>query len=168
MIRNSKVLFLCSEVKMISKRTNRKMQVFMSFLCLFLGLGIYIIFRPTTLLMFRWADFLGLTGIIGLLRDWMAHFGIYLPKFVIFSLPFALWVLAYLFLISYIWMGEKCLFQQIWFCCIPLVAIVAELAQIKHIIPGSFDVKDLVAIIFATVFGFFMRTLCNRKNEEKG
>jgi hypothetical protein len=55
--------------------------------------------------MFQWADSLGVTSSIGMLRDWMAHLDNYLPNCMVFSLPFALWVLAYFFFINSIWMG---------------------------------------------------------------
>jgi hypothetical protein len=50
-----------------------------------------------------------------------------------------------------------------WFWCVPLIAISAELAQIKHIIPGSFDWGDLAAIIFAIILGFSTTSIRNLK-----
>jgi hypothetical protein len=139
----------------------------MALVCLLLGSALYVFFRPTTLLMFQLADALGLTSSIGVMRDWMAGFDCYLPKWIIFSLPFALWVSAYLLFINSIWMNSTSLSRHVWFWCIPLVAIIAELAQIKHIIPGTFDVTDFVVIIVAIIFGFSLTLLFNRIEKEK-
>ena len=49
--------------------------------------------------MFRWTDSLGLTGAIGTMRN-LAGFDRYLPDWIVYSLPFALWVSSYVFLIG--------------------------------------------------------------------
>lgn len=121
--------------------------------CLFLGSAFYILFRPTTLLMFHWADALGMTGSISTLRTWVVGFDRYLPTWVLYSLPFALWVSSYLFFIKGIWWNSSSLVCHAWFWCIPVITIVAELAQSMCIIPGCFDRVDLITIILGIIFG---------------
>jgi hypothetical protein len=104
--------------------------------------------------MFHWADSLGLTGLIGTMRTWVDGIDRYLPTWTIYSLPFALWVSSYLFFIKGIWGNSISLVRYVWFWCIPVIAIAAELAQSMHIIPGRFDIVDLVMIILATILGF--------------
>jgi len=135
----------------------------LALVCLFWGSALYVLFRPTTLLMFHWADALGLTSSIGEMRDWASGFDKYLPIWVVFSLPFALWVSAYLFFIESIWMNSTSLARHLWFYCIPLIALFTELAQIKHIIPGNYDLVDLAAIIVAIILGFYMTSPYSQK-----
>jgi len=90
-----------------------------------------------------------------------------LPVWFVFSLPFALWVLAYLFFIEAVWAHSKDRARFIWFWSIPVIAICAELAQVKHIIPGSFDWGDLVTIIFAIVLGFSTTSIHNLRGERE-
>lgn len=114
--------------------------------CLFAGTLVYIIFRPTSLLMFRWSDSLGLTGAIASLRT-LSGFDRYLPDWIVYSLPFALWVSFYLFLLRGIWWGSSSTARHIWIWCVPVIAISAEIAQSLGLIPGRFDQVDLIAII---------------------
>jgi hypothetical protein len=123
--------------------------------CLLTGSVIYVLFRPTTLLMFHGADSLGLTGSIGTMRSWVDGCDRYLPNWIIYSLPFALWVSSYLFFIEGIWGRSIPVVRYAWFRCVPIIAIAAELAQSIYIIPGHFDSVDLITIIFATILGFF-------------
>jgi len=139
----------------------------MAVACLILGSAIYVFFRPTTLLMFHWADSLSLTHSVLLIRASASGLEKLLPVWFVFSLPFALWVLAYLFFIEAIWAHSQSWARLVWFWCIPLIAISAELAQIKHIIPGSFDWRDLAAIIFAIILGFSATSIHNPKKGEK-
>lgn len=121
--------------------------------CLILGSAIYVSFRPTTLLMFRWADALNLTHYLEAMRASSSGLERLLPAWVVFSLPFALWVLAYMLFIEAVWAHSESWARLVWYWCIPLIAISAELAQIKHIIPGRFDWGDLTFIIFAISTG---------------
>jgi len=122
--------------------------------CILLGSAIYVLFRPTSLLMFRWIDVIGMTTSIGTMRTWVNGFDKYLPTWIVYSLPFALWVSSYLFFIKAIWWDSTSLVRHVWFWCVPVIAIVTELAQNTNIIPGHFDKVDLVTIVIGTLFGF--------------
>jgi len=113
--------------------------------------------------MFHWADALGLTHSVQLMRASASGLEGLLPAWVVFSLPFALWVLAYLFFIEAVWAYSRSWARLAWFWCIPLVAISAELAQNLHVIPGKFDWIDLAAIIFAVILGFSTTSIHNLK-----
>jgi hypothetical protein len=122
--------------------------------CLLLGSALYFLFRPTTLLMFHWADLLGLTKSIGTMRTLTDGSDSYLPNWTIYSLPFALWVSSCLFFVSAIWSESTSCGHYAWFWCIPIIAITAELAQSLHVFPGHFDPVDLIMIICGTILGF--------------
>jgi hypothetical protein len=117
--------------------------------------------------MFHWADALGLMHFFQLMRASASGLEQLLPAWFVLSLPFALWVLAYLFFIEAVWAHAKSSARLVWFWCVPLIAISAELAQIKHIIPGSFDRGDFAAIIFAVILGFSTTSIHTLKKEEE-
>lgn len=132
------------------------MSIILSIGCLLVGSILYILFRPTTLLMFHWAKLVGLEESIGIMRIWANDFDKYLPAWSILSLPFALWVLSYMFFTNYIWKESTSLLRYVWFYSLPIIAIFTELSQSIHIISGHFDIGDLIALIFAIILGFFM------------
>jgi len=72
-----------------------------------------------------------------------------------------------LFFIEAVWACSQSWTRLVWFWCIPLIAISSELAQIKHIIPGSFDWEDLAAIIFAVILGFSTTSIHNLRKGER-
>lgn len=154
-------------MSMSAKRQKQIISFSVAAACLILGSALYVLFRPATLLMFHWADELNLTHSIRLMRASTGGLENLLPAWFIFSLPFALWVLAYLFFIEALWAHSQDWARLVWFWSIPLIAICAELAQIKHIIPGRFDWGDLAAVILAIVLGFLTTSIHNLKKENE-
>lgn len=138
---------------MTQMKRQQTISTYLALGCVVIGSALYILFRPRTLLMFYWADSLGLTKSIDTMRRFAHGFDGYLPTWIVCSLPFALWVSSYLFFVRGIWWNSTSLVSDAWFWCIPVVAIAAELAQSVHIIPGHFDLVDLITIILATVLG---------------
>jgi len=118
-----------------------------------LGSAIYILFRPRSLLMFSWFDWMGLGALIDSLRSEWHGFAAHLPDALLGSAPFALWVLAYMLLIEAIWAGERTLRKAIWQWIVPGAAVGAELGQLSRAVPGTFDHLDLIAIFTAVLSG---------------
>lgn len=139
----------------------------MAAVCLILGSAIYVLFRPTTLLMFSWIQALNLTHYVQIIRTSVSWLEKLLPAWFVYSLPFALWLLAYLFFIELVWAHSRSWARLVWFWCAPLTAIFAELAQLCQIIPGRFDWGDLVAICFATFLGFSTTSIHNIKKGDR-
>jgi len=81
------------------------------------------------------------------------------PSWVLFSLPFALWVLAYMLIVDAVWINSFSALRHAWFWCMPVIAIAAELAQIKNMIPGYFDLADLIAIMIAASIALFVTSI---------
>jgi hypothetical protein len=152
---------------MNARRKNRIVASSVASVCLILGSAIYILFRPTSLLMFHWADGLSLTHSVQLMRASASGLANLVPAWFVFSLPFALWVLAYLFFIEAVWAHSQSWARFLWFWSVPLIAIGAELSQITHIIPGSFDWGDLATIILAIVLGFSTTSIHNLNKGER-
>lgn len=136
-------------------RQDRTLYFCLATACLILGSAIYILFRPITLLMFHWADMIGLEASIATIRTWTDGFDELLPAWIIYSLPFALWVSSYLFYIKGVWTNSTSLYRHVWLYCIPIVAIAAELSQYMSIISGYFDIADLISLILVTALSIF-------------
>ena len=152
-------LFVKLEYLVPVKINKQAIDFFLAFICFLTGLVLYVLFRPTTLLMFQWADSFGLMEIIRMARSHVHGLNRYLADWIIFSLPYALWVLSYRFCISGIW-GKSTSSDRVgWFWGVPITAIASELAQGLGFIPGHFDSLDLISIIFATIIGYFVTSL---------
>jgi hypothetical protein len=139
--------------EMAKMRRKRTISFCLATGCLLLGSAIYVLFRPTSLLMFHWFDVIGMTTPINIIRTWVDGSVEYMPTWFVYSLPFALWVSSYLFFVKGIWWNSTSRFRHVWFWCIPVIAVAAELAQNISIIPGHFDRVDLVTIALGTFFG---------------
>jgi hypothetical protein len=126
--------------------------------CLLMGAMVYVLFRPTSLLMFHWADSLGLMASIHALRTCSRSVVRFLPDWFVYSLPFALWISSYLFCIRAIWWRSRCRSRYLWLWCVPLISVTAELCQHLRILPGTFDFLDLLTIGFATASVFSIPT----------
>jgi len=128
----------------------RSVCIWAAVVCLLAGSAIYILYRPISLLMFRWAESLGVASLIYVLRSCCAVTAVFLPDWIIYSLPFALWVSAYMFFIKAVWWRSVCRARHLWLWCVPACSIFTELCQSKGVLPGTFDFTDLSALFFAT------------------
>lgn len=120
-------------------------QSIVSFLLLGLGGSIYLLFRSKTLLMFKWVDSLGLSQYVDRLRDLVS--GITLNHITLYSLPDGLWLASYIIVVNTIVSKNNKYNLLFWSLLLPFIAIVFELLQIPGIIPGVFDVFDLICYI---------------------
>jgi hypothetical protein len=138
----------------------QKKQIYLATSFLLLGSAVYILFRPTSLLMFRWADNLCLMVPIHALRIHCISVTNYLPHWFIYSSPFAFWVVAYLLFIKAIWWKSITPLRYFWFWCVPLISVISEIGQYLRLIPGTFDPVDLLIISLYTTFLLSTDTLC--------
>ena len=125
---------------------------------------IYILFRTDSLLMFRWLDMLGATAFIQSCRKYMID-RLNLPDWIIFSLPDALWVFSFTSLMLIIWHGKFSYNSIFWLLLAPIIGLFSELGQLVGIIPGTFDIIDLLLILLSAIlpFGRLMtkQKICN-------
>ena len=78
-----------------------------------------------------------------------------LPKFLIFSLPEGLWVLAVTIASKNIYFDKKKRYFHLAF--LPLViAIALEIFQLTHLTNGTFDLWDLLSAITFWSIGYFL------------
>ncbi|MBP1615425.1 MAG: hypothetical protein H6Q13_2873 [Bacteroidetes bacterium] len=125
------------------------MQSVVSLILLFIGGGIYLLFRPKSLLMFKWVDNLGLTSTVDRLRDCVSH--ISLGQISTYSLPDGLWVASYVVLVHAIVPKQHKENLLFWSFILPLIAIFFEILQGIGIIPGVFDIFDLACYLIPLI-----------------
>lgn len=110
---------------------------------LILGTTIYLLFRASTLKVFKWIEIFEIDFLNSNIRQSSSSYSAGLPKWIIFSLPDGLWIFSYVCAMAYIW-NFKIHFQSIcWIAIIPFIAIVSEMGQATDLFPGTFDPLDL-------------------------
>jgi hypothetical protein len=115
-----------------------------SFIAIFIGGLIYIIYRTDSLLMFKWFYYLNLDQTIFFLKS----FSIPVNDLIKYSLPDALWIYSYIMAMLFLWKGAVNRKNILWILFIPLIGISTELLQIYGF-SGTFDVVDILLCIFA-------------------
>jgi len=109
-----------------------------------LGGLIYLLFRDSSLLMFRWAGWLGLDGLIEAARvHSLPHAGS-IPEWILFSLPDGVWVFACTAFFARLWHDGRWAARLFWIGMGSLLAIGGELGQAAGLVPGTFDWADMI------------------------
>lgn len=130
-------------------------EIFLAFLFLFMGLFLYLGYRPTSLLLSCWAESLQLGWLVVAIREIADDLIPDLPAWTIYSLPFSLWISSYLLFVREIWRDSpRSLDRYTWLFCVPVIACLSELAQSQSLLPGVFDPADLAGIVLAASIGF--------------
>ncbi|MEL6348771.1 MAG: hypothetical protein AAFV53_37045 [Myxococcota bacterium] len=113
---------------------------------------VYLLFRDTGLLMFRWADALQLTPVLVDARAAVAPLSADVPDVLRFSLPDGAWVFSYTAFFARLWRDGPLWMRVFWIGLGPAMAIGGELGQlIPGFVPGTFDPLDLVFYVVAAV-----------------
>lgn len=110
-----------------------------------IGGGIYLLFRPRTLVMFNWMKSLGLNEYVDWLREQVS--GITLDYITLYSLPDGLWISSYIIMVDTIVSKQRRRNLLFWSFLLPIIAVIFEILQMPGIIPGVFDVFDLICYI---------------------
>ena len=112
---------------------------------LFMGIIIYLLYRPESLLVFKLVDALGLRHIIDNLR--FAFSGFLLPPIVVYSLPAGLWTASYLILMYVSTKFHTRRIRLMLSLPLPIMAVMMEFMQLWGWCPGTFDKYDLICYI---------------------
>lgn len=115
-----------------------------------IGAMIYVLFRTTNLLVFRWIEAIGLLQFTLQLRQLCS--GVALPDWLLYSLPDGLWVFAFTRWIILIWDRAPPL---AWLVIGAALGVGGEFGQVIGIVPGTYQHLDMVFYIS----GFFAACL---------
>ncbi|GHB44525.1 hypothetical protein [Mongoliitalea lutea] len=130
---------------------------------LLVGGLIYIIFRVDTLIMFRWFESIGIQDLIIFLRSLKSE--INLPEWIIYSLPDGLWIFSFTYCMLVIWDFKLTKNSFFWITIAPIIGLVSELGQLINIVPGTFDIVDLIIVTLSTAIPFlYLRNFKSIKN----
>ena len=145
----SNIQFACAFLyNYMVNMTNKKQficQSLLSFLLLGIGGSIYLLFRPKTLLVFKWVKTLGLNEYIDQLREMVSD--VTLNHISLYSLPDGLWLASYIIVVNSVVSKNNKNNLLFWSFLLPIIAVSFEFLQIPDIIPGVFDVFDLICYI---------------------
>lgn len=141
---------------------SRRTETILGILATIAGGVVYLLFRPRVLLLFFVADAMGLGSLVDACRAKVI--GLSLSEFAVYSLPSALWVIAYLLLMDAIFRRQSFGSRLRWTSVIPLVGIASELLQGMGFLSGTFDWADLLCYVIP--YGIYVYILIkSRKNE---
>jgi hypothetical protein len=110
---------------------------------------IYVCWREPHLRMFGWFEALGISNVVGSVRLASAPLRDGIPAWVVFCLPQALWLLSGLLALHVVWGRRSGSGFRSWALVLVLVALGFECGQLMGVIPGQFDIWDLVLLAFA-------------------
>lgn len=126
---------------------------------LLLGGLIYVLFRPLTLKMFTWFEYIALMDSVQLLRAAFQKYTYY-PDWFYYSLPDGLWTYSFTSSFILIWSHSSSL--KYWLS-IPLsLSLIPEILQYFNFLTGTFDLNDLIFQLFGFLFSIFLFQLDNR------
>ncbi len=137
----------------------RLFKIFAGLIFLIIGSYIYLKFRSETLLMFKWAENLGLDFFVSSIRGSFSFFSSPKFKYVIFSAPYGLWLVSFCCFMGAIWHKDTSVSAIIWRLLGPAIAISSELLQLVGLLPGTYDKNDLLVLIASTIIGISISIL---------
>ena len=109
---------------------------------LLLGGLLYVLFRSTTLRMFKWFSLIGLEDAIQSARTSVFEYKNSLPNWAYFSLPDGLWTYSFTSAILIYWNNDNQK-TKLWLLIPFTTGILIEIFQAFKLFPGTFDYLDL-------------------------
>ena len=105
--------------------------------------------------MFDWFNTLGVSDLISNLRKF-SLFNSQIPLWIKYSLPDGLWVYSLTSLMIIIWQDVKSKSKYYWIASSIIIAIVIELGQYLRLIPGTYDILDIILCLIAFSLSFLI------------
>ncbi|MDP8289777.1 MAG: hypothetical protein P9M02_02255 [Candidatus Susulua stagnicola] len=134
----------------VGKVRYKMRKVLLSSLAIIFGGLIYIFWRSESLMMFSWFKELHIYSFVEYLRNVTQPCSNLFPRWFYYSLPNALWFFSGILLFHAIWDNKKYLHQRIfWLTVFVSLVLGSEASQFFAIIPGTFDIIDLLLIFLA-------------------
>ena len=107
--------------------------------------------------MFDWFRGLGISNFINSIRVDSDKQNLY--GWLKNSMPAGLWLFSYLLIIDSIWGKKKIAVYWCFLYILPVIAILSELMQYFKLLPGTFDIIDLLSYGFAIVLFILIKEL---------
>ena len=133
-----------------------------------LGGFTYILWRDTGMLMFVWAQDLGLMPTVMSLREWAAPARDSLPEWFLFSFPDGVWVFSCTAFFARLWPDGPAWMRWGWISLGTVLAVGGEIGQLTPLVPGTFDVMDLVYYLSSAVGAYALAQWWPRSQRAEG
>ena len=133
--------------------------IFLSILSILFGGVIYIAFRSSSIILFKWIDYIVLIDPVENLRIVTLPYKEYLPDWFLYSLPDGLWMFSYSCIVLVIWKRKITKYSLLWLLSLPMISILFEVLQYYDCFNGTFDIIDIIFYIF----GSLLPILINKK-----
>lgn len=101
--------------------------------------------------MFSWVKMVGLYPVVSDIRMHSIVVSTYMPEWLIFSAPNGLWVFSFGAMMASLWAGTGFSIAIAWTLALWIVGIGSEVMQLYKIMPGTFDIGDIVAYTMGLV-----------------
>lgn len=129
-------------------------KIIIGLLPVILGGLIYLTYRTDTLIMFGWFKKIGLADTVAFLRSNQHLQTLTIPSWIKFSLPDALWLFSFNFILLTLWNFNVNRQSAFWLFLAPTIGLFSEIGQLVNIVPGTFDFMDLVLLLLASLIPF--------------
>lgn len=128
----------------IANHSSKNRYILLSFLAVFVGGFIYILFRPTEAGFLKWFGIIGTDHLLYAAREKSLSINSFLPDWMVYSLPNGLWAFAYTIIVLRIWKGSNSIMKYFWFLSIPVLVFGFELLQATGNLQGTFCWIDML------------------------
>ena len=95
-------------------------------------------------MVFSWLRYLSVGEIVMNIRDALPIYAKNIPNWIIFSLPAGLWTYSLTYSMFWVWDGSHSKQKYFWVSLGLMLSIGGELGQYLHVVPGVFDLKDVL------------------------
>lgn len=117
---------------------------------------IYLTYRTDSLLMFGWFNNIGLSDTVDFLRSNQHLQNLSIPNWIKFSLPDALWLFSFNYVLLTLWNFNLNRQSAFWLFLAPTIGLFSEIGQLIGVVPGTFDLVDLLLLLIATLIPFLL------------
>lgn len=127
-----------------------------------LGFLLYVLCRDENLFLFKWLKYFGAQNGILKMRK---CYSLPLPEWMYYSLPYGLWNFSLGTALIAVWSRKLTFMTKCFILSAVFVSgVLIEVMQALHIVRGTFDVVDLIILIFS--FAFVILILNIKSNEK--
>ena len=128
---------------------------------------IYIGFRDTRLLFFSWADILELDSLVNYIRRYMNNNFNELHDHVVYSIPGALWLYAFISFNFFLWLEDNSKMKMIWLFIPIIIAFSHEFLQKINLVNGTYSNIDILYYLISIGFSYIALIKIGRYNEKE-
>ena len=120
-----------------------------------IGSFIYLVYRSETLIMFDWANTLGVSDLTSNIRKF-SLFNTQIPLWIKYSLPDGLWVYSLTSIMIIIWKDVRGKGKYYWITSSIIIALIIEFGQYLKFIPGTYDIVDIILCLISFSLSFLI------------